>query len=91
MPASRPPGSSLCRAACTAIVAGMLLVMAAVNAAPAQSSSAGSASLAGAVLVEPSEKPLANAELVFTKLSLTTRTDSAGNFVIQGVPAAVMK
>jgi hypothetical protein len=48
---------------------------------------AGSASFGGTILSDEGEKPLRNAEVTFTKLGLTTRSDSAGNFVISGVPA----
>jgi len=38
-------------------------------------------------MADPTEKPLANAEILFTTLKLTARSDSAGNFAISGVPA----
>lgn len=53
----------------------------------AQAAAFGTASLGGTVMVDPTEKPLANAEILFTALKLTARSDSAGNFVIWGVPA----
>lgn len=53
----------------------------------AQTAPAGTASLGGTVMVDPTEKPLPNAEISFPKLGLTARSDSAGNFVIPGVPA----
>ena len=69
------------------------LLMAALCIAPlmssltAQAAPAGTASLGGTVMIDPTEKPLPNAEISFTKLGLTVRSDSGGNFVIPGVPA----
>lgn len=41
----------------------------------------------GTVMAEAGERRLANAEVQITDLKLATRTDSAGNFVLTGVPA----
>ncbi len=49
---------------------------------PAQASTPLAAPLGGTVMVDPSEKLLPNAEILFTKLGLTARSDSAGNFLI---------
>lgn len=48
--------------------------------------SAQSASLSGSVVTDPAEQPIANAEIVFTKLNLSGRSDAKGNFSITGVP-----
>lgn len=45
------------------------------------------ASIVGTVLLDSIETPLANAEVVFTDLHVSTRTDSAGNFLITRLPA----
>lgn len=44
------------------------------------------ASFGGTVLIDPTEKPLANAEIVFTALNRSARSDSAGNFLFSGLP-----
>lgn len=44
------------------------------------------ASLSGTVLTDATELPLMNAEITIAKLSLTARSDSAGNFAISGIP-----
>lgn len=45
------------------------------------------ASIGGTVLSDPSEQPLANAEVVLSRLNRSTRSDSAGNFLFTGLPA----
>lgn len=45
------------------------------------------ASIGGTVMIDPTEKPLANAEIILTALKRSTRSDSAGNFVFTGLPA----
>lgn len=44
-------------------------------------------SFSGSVLVDGTNRPLANAEVTFTALKLSTLTDKAGNFKISGLPA----
>lgn len=55
--------------------------------APTSSAVATTAIFAGTVMVDPTETPIANAEVVFTALNRSTRSDSAGNFSIAGLPA----
>lgn len=45
------------------------------------------ASIGGTVMIDPSEKPLANAEILIAALNRSTRSDSAGNFLLTGLPA----
>ena len=45
-----------------------------------------SATFGGAVMIDPTEKPLANAEILFTALNRSVRSDSAGNFLLSGLP-----
>jgi hypothetical protein len=45
------------------------------------------ATLAGTVLADSTERPLANAEVAIATLKLTALTDSAGNFALRRVPA----
>jgi hypothetical protein len=45
------------------------------------------ASLSGSVLTDPGEKPLANAEVTFPELKLSTRSDAQGNFSLTGLAA----
>ena len=50
-------------------------------------SSAQTAQFQGTVLADaPGEKPLANAEIVFTKLNRSVRSDSLGNFLLDDIP-----
>lgn len=49
--------------------------------------SAQNASIGGTVMIDPTEKPLANAEIIITALKRSTRSDSAGNFLFTGLPA----
>lgn len=53
----------------------------------AVSSHAQSASIGGTVMMDGSEKPLANAEVLIASLKRSTRSDSAGNFLLSGLPA----
>ncbi len=47
------------------------------------------AALAGIVLTDSTERPIANAEVAIPTLSRSVRSDSAGNFLIASVPAGV--
>ncbi|MGV3709960.1 MAG: carboxypeptidase-like regulatory domain-containing protein [Gemmatimonas sp.] len=49
--------------------------------------SAQSATFSGTVLVDPTEKPIANAEIVITSLNRAVRSDSSGNFTMTALPA----
>ena len=73
------PGTFLRRAVLFATL--MTLPVASRPVAQAQ----GTATLGGTVMIDPSEKPLANAEISIVQLKLSARSDSAGNFVINGV------
>jgi len=44
------------------------------------------ASFGGSVLIDPTEKPLPNAEIVFANLNRSARSDSLGNFLFTGLP-----
>lgn len=44
------------------------------------------ASFSGAVLHDPSERPLANVEVSFIDIKLSTRSDSNGRFELKGLP-----
>lgn len=44
------------------------------------------ASFGGTILADPSEKPLANVEIVFTDLNRSVRSDKDGNFLFGGLP-----
>lgn len=46
-----------------------------------------SASVTGTVLIDATNKPLANAEVALANLKLATRSDSAGNFALTSLPA----
>jgi hypothetical protein len=69
------------RALRTALVL-VIVTLAAPNIVRAQN-----AIFSGTVLIDPSEKPLANAEIVIVSLNRSVRTDSAGNFTMTGLPA----
>jgi hypothetical protein len=43
--------------------------------------------LAGSVLTDSTERPIANAEIVIAALKLSVRSDSAGAFTLGGIPA----
>jgi hypothetical protein len=45
------------------------------------------ATLAGTVLADSTERPLVNAEVAILGLTLTARSDSAGNFIMSRLPA----
>jgi hypothetical protein len=59
----------------------MLLIRVCASAVHSQSS------LAGTVLVDKTDKPLAGAEISITSLNRSARSDSAGNFIFTGLPA----
>jgi hypothetical protein len=44
-------------------------------------------SLAGTVVIDSSDTPIANAEIMLTDLSLSVRSDSSGRFLIANIPA----
>jgi len=54
---------------------------------PATEAQAQSAAFRGKALIDPTEKPLANAEILIKDLKRSVRTDSAGNFLFTGLPA----
>lgn len=62
-------------------------VLVALYAAPAlgQSRAVATSSLAGTVLADSSERPIANAEVIVAALELRTRSDSTGAFVLSGI------
>jgi hypothetical protein len=47
----------------------------------------GGASMAGAVVTDSSERPIAGAEIAIAELKLAVRSDSTGSFVLAGIPA----
>lgn len=62
------------------------LILLFLLAAPLRYVDAQTATFSGTVLVDQTEKPLANAEIVLTDLNRSVRSDSAGNFAFTGLP-----
>ena len=68
-------------------IAGLVLAVSCMCVTAPIRAYAQNATFAGTVLIDPSEKPLANAEIIFTALNRSVRSDSAGNFVFTALPA----
>lgn len=66
------------------ILCGLAIIVGVLGASDARGQNA---TFAGTVMIDPTEKPLANAEIVFPELNRSIRSDSAGNFLITGLPA----
>lgn len=64
----------------------ILLVIAMMSAVAPPVATAQTVSFSGTVLSDGTEKRLANAEIVFSDLNRSVRSDSAGNFLFSGLP-----
>lgn len=77
------------RMVCACIVAPLAFAGAPLVRAPLAAQAVAKGSLTGTVLDDASNKPIANADIVMPQLNLKARSDSAGNFTIETIPAGL--
>lgn len=75
----------LCRASIVVALSALRFSDARAQAVGAPERPTNTATLAGTVLTDSTEKPIFNAEIAIAVLQLTVRTDSAGNFTMAGI------